>query len=85
MRNIQGGESLRFHKIHEQDPFRREVNYSRPSDLGELHGGWHKVFWHFVVQKFGSVVRGESRNHEVTEEYQPLAAEKARGSGLGGP
>jgi hypothetical protein len=40
MINLQGGESLRFHKIRERDLFRREVNNSRPSDLGELHGHW---------------------------------------------
>jgi hypothetical protein len=39
-KTLQGGEPLKvFTKVSGQDSFQREVNDSRPSDLGELHGG----------------------------------------------
>jgi hypothetical protein len=45
MRESEGKSSRRripevFIKIPEQDSFRQEVNYSRPSDPKETHGGW---------------------------------------------
>jgi hypothetical protein len=72
MRNIQGGESLRFHKIHERDPFWREVNVPDRQIWENYVEVSRKVFWHFVIQEVWRYCKRRVMNSQSHEEISTI-------------